>query len=144
MALTFKIKNHLSLHPTAPLHWFIFSIAFVTILRIIKTYLNYLIVHYLSLISSVQSFSLVRLFATPWTAACQASLSFTISQSLLKLMRIELVMPSNHLIFCCPFSYCSQSFLASGSFPMSWLFESGSQSTGILASASVLPMNIQD
>ena len=44
----------------------------------------------------------VRLFATPWTAACQASLSFTISQSLLKLMSIELVMPSNHLILCCP------------------------------------------
>ena len=42
------------------------------------------------------------LFATPWTTACQASLSFTISQSLLKLTSIELVMPSNHLIFCCP------------------------------------------
>ena len=50
----------------------------------------------------VQSLSLVRLFATPWTAAHQASLSFTISQSLLKLMSIESVMPSNRLIFCCP------------------------------------------
>ena len=44
----------------------------------------------------------VKLFATPWTAACQASLSFTVSQSLLKLMSIESVMPSNHLILCCP------------------------------------------
>ena len=51
---------------------------------------------------TVQSLSHVRLFATPWTAACQASLSFTISQSLLKLMSIESVMPSNHLILCHP------------------------------------------
>ena len=48
----------------------------------------------------VQSLSHVWLFATPWTAACQASLSFTIFQSLLKLMSIELVMPSNHLVLC--------------------------------------------
>ena len=52
--------------------------------------------------SSVQSFSRVWLFATPWTAACQASLSFTSSQRLLKLMSIKLVMPSNHLILCHP------------------------------------------
>ena len=51
---------------------------------------------------SVQSLSCVWLFATPWTAACQASLSITNSWSLLKLMAIELVMPSNHLILCCP------------------------------------------
>ena len=51
---------------------------------------------------SVQSLSPVRLFATPWTAARQASLSITNSQSLLKLMSSELVMPSNHLIFCQP------------------------------------------
>ena len=51
----------------------------------------------------VQSLSHVQLFATPWTAACQASLSFTISQSLLKLMSIESVMPCNHLVLCCPF-----------------------------------------
>ena len=49
-----------------------------------------------------QSLSHVQLFATPWTAACQASLSFTISQSLIKLMSIELVMSSNHLILCHP------------------------------------------
>ena len=52
--------------------------------------------------SSVQSLSRVRLFVTPWTAARQASLSITNSQSLLKLMSIESVMPSNHLILCCP------------------------------------------
>ena len=51
---------------------------------------------------SVQWLSRVRLFATPWTAACQASLSITNSQSLLKLMSIQLVMPSNHLILCRP------------------------------------------
>ena len=50
----------------------------------------------------VQSLSRVGLFATPWTAACQASLSFTISWNLLKLLSIELVMPSNHLILCRP------------------------------------------
>ena len=52
--------------------------------------------------SSVQSLSLVQLFVTPWTAACQASLSFTISGSLLKLVSIKSVMPSNHLILCHP------------------------------------------
>ena len=53
-------------------------------------------------VSSVQLLSRVQLFATPWTAARQASLSITNSQSLLKLMSIESVMPSNHLILCCP------------------------------------------
>ena len=53
-------------------------------------------------ISSVQSLSCVRLFATPWTTACQTSLSITNSQSLLKLMSIESLMPSNHLILCYP------------------------------------------
>ena len=52
--------------------------------------------------TSVQLLSRVRLFVTPWTAACQASPSITNSQSLLKLMAIESVMPSNHLILCCP------------------------------------------
>ena len=65
-------------------------------------------------------------------------------QSLLKLMSIESVMPSNHLILCFPFSSCPQSFSASGSFPMSQFFTSGGQSIGASASASVLPMNIQD
>ena len=94
--------------------------------------------------SSVQSFSCVWLFATPWTAARQASLSITNSQSLLKLMFIESVMPSNHLILCLPFSYCLQSFPVSGSFQMSQHFSSGGQSIRVSTSASVLPMNIQD
>ena len=55
----------------------------------------------------------------------------------------ESVMPSNHLIFCHPFSSCPQSFPASKSFPTSWLFGSGGQIIGALASASVLPINIQ-
>ena len=52
--------------------------------------------------SSVQLLSRVRLFVTPWTAACQASLSITNSRSLLKLMSIESVIPSNHLVLCHP------------------------------------------
>ena len=57
--------------------------------------------------SSVQLLSHVRFFATPWNAAHRASLSITNSQSLLKLMSIELVMPSNHLILCCPLFFLS-------------------------------------
>ena len=97
------------------------------------------------LFSSVQLFSCVRLFVTPWTAACQASLSFTISQSLLKLMSIELLMPSNHLILCCPILFLPSIFLIIilTYFPISRLFASGGQNIGASASASVLPMNIQ-
>ena len=94
--------------------------------------------------SSVQSLSHVRLFVTPWTAARQASLSTTNSQSLLKLMSIESVMPSNISSCVVPFSSCLQSFPASGSFQMSQFFISGGQSIGVSASTSVLPMNIQD
>ena len=93
-----------------------------------------------------QLLSCVQLFETPWTAARQPSLSFTISWSLLKFMSIESVVPSNRLILCCPFSSCLQSFPGSGPFSVSWLFTSGGQSNGASASASasVLPMNIQD
>ena len=70
----------------------------------------------------------------------QASLPITNSWSPPKSMSIESMMPSNHLILCCPF-FCLQSFLASGSFPMSHLFLSGGQNIG--ASASVLIVNIQ-
>ena len=66
----------------------------------------------------IQSLSHVQLVATSWTVACLASLSFTISQSLLKFMFIESVMPCKHLVLCCPFS-CLQSFPASGFFLMS-------------------------
>ena len=62
------------------------------------------------LFSSVQSLSFVWLFATPWTVACQASLSITNSWSLLKFMSIELVMPSNHLILCHPALFPSSIF----------------------------------
>ena len=97
-----------------------------------------------SQLSSVQSLSRVRLFATPRTAARQASLSVTNSRSLLKLMSIESVMPSNQLILCRPLLLLPPIPPASGSSQMSQLFESGGQSTGASASASVLPMNIQD
>ena len=76
--------------------------------------------------------------------ACQASLSITNFRSSCKLMSIQLVMPSSHLILCRPFFSCPQSLAASGSFPMSQLFARGGQSIGVSASASVLPMNIQD
>ena len=82
------------------------------------------------------------LCATPWTAARQASLSFTISQSLLKLISIESVMPSNHLILLSP-SPAFKLFPASGSFPVSWLFTSGGQSIGTSASAWLLLVNNQ-
>ena len=72
------------------------------------------------------------------------SLSFTISQSLLKLMSIESVMPSNHLMLCCPLLLLPSIFPASGSFPLSQFLTSGGQSTGASASASVLPKNIQE
>ena len=88
----------------------------------------------------VQLLSRVRLFATPWTTAHQASLSITNSRSLPKLMSIESVMPFSVV----PFSSCPQSFPASGSFQMSQLFASGGQSTGGSTSTSVLPMNTQD
>ena len=94
--------------------------------------------------SSVRSLSRVWLFATPWTAAHQASLSITNSQSLPKIMSPESVMPSNISSSVVPFSSCLQSFPASGSFPMIQPFASGGRSTGVLASASVLPMNTQD
>ena len=68
------------------------------------------------IISSVQPLRRVRLFGTPWTAARQASLSFTSSRSPLKLKSIEWVMPSNHLILCRPLLLCLQYFPASGLF----------------------------
>ena len=89
----------------------------------------------------VQSLSCVWLLVTPWTAACQASLSFTIFQSLLKFMSIESVMPSNHLSSAVPLSSCLQSFPASGSFLMSWLFASGGQNSSLI---TILLINIQD
>ena len=73
-----------------------------------------------NMIAVVQLLSCVWLFATPWTAACQVSLSFTISQSLLKLMSIESVMPSNHLNLCSPL------FLLHSIFPSIMVFSNES------------------
>ena len=91
----------------------------------------------------VQLLSCVQLFETPWTATCQAtcpSPSPGVCSDSCPLIRWCRSTISSSLI---PFSSCLQSFPASGSFPMSWLFTSGDQSTGASASASVLPMSIQ-
>ena len=97
-------------------------------------------------ISSLPSLNCVRLFGTPWTAARRASLSITNSQSPPKPMSIESVIPSNHLILCCPL------FLLPSIFPSIRVF-SNESAHGIRwpkywsftwTSASVLPMNIQD
>ena len=95
-------------------------------------------------LSSVQSLSCVRFFATPWTAALQASLSFTNFQSLLKLMSIESVIPFNHLVLCCPPFSAFNLSQHHWSFTMSQFFESGSESIGASPSASALPMNVKD
>ena len=95
--------------------------------------------------------SRVWLFAIPWTAAHQATLSITNSRSLLKLRSIELVMRANHLILYCALLLPPSIFPSIGgfsqwvsSFPMSQFFTSGGQSIGASVLASVLPMNIQD
>ena len=95
-------------------------------------------------LSSVQSLSHVRLFVTPWTAARQASLSITNSQSLPKLMSIKLVMSSNHFILCHPPFLLPSIFPSFRAFSNESVLPSGGQSFGVSASASVLPMNIQD
>ena len=93
--------------------------------------------------SSVHSLSRVWLFETPWTTACQASMSITNCQSLLKPMSIESVMPSNYLILCRP-------LLSLSIFPSIMVFSNESAlhirwpKYWSLTSASVLPMNIQD
>jgi len=96
--------------------------------------------------SSVQSLSHVQLFVTPWTAACQASLSITNSRSPLKPMSMPIGWRCHPTISSSvvPFSSCPQSLPASGFFPVSQLFAWGGQSTGISASTSILPMKTQD
>ena len=87
--------------------------------------------------------SRVWLFVISWTRACQVSI--TNPRSLLKFMSIKPVMPSNHLILCCPLLLLPSIFPSTRVlFPMSQFFASGGQSIGVSASASVLPMNIQD
>ena len=99
--------------------------------------------HLYSSFNSVQLLSRVRIFATPWTAARQASLSIIKSRGLPKLMSIELVMPSSHPILCRPLLLLAQSLPASV-FSMSQLFTWGGQSSGVLALASFLSKNTQD
>ena len=97
----------------------------------------------ISFISSVQSLSLIWLFVTPWTAACQASLFITNSWSLLRLMFIESVMPFSHLILCCSLFLLPSVFLGIRVFSN----ESGLcirwPNIGVSASASVLSMTVQ-
>ena len=95
-------------------------------------------------ISSLQLLGHVQLFVTLWSVACQASLSITNSQSLFKLMPLSWWCHSIISSSLAPFSSHLQSCPASGSFPMSQFFTSGSQSIGVSASTSVLTMNIQD
>ena len=94
--------------------------------------------------SSLHSLSHVQLFVTPWTAACQASLSITNSWRLLKLMSIESVIAFNHLILCRPLLILPSIFPSIRFFPMSQFFASGGQSVGVSASTSFFPVNIQD
>ena len=89
--------------------------------------------------SSVQSLSHVRLFATPWIAARQASVSITTSHSPPRPASIEWATPSSHLILCRPLLLLPQTLPASESSPMSQLFAWGSQSTGASALSSFLP-----
>ena len=106
----------------------------------------------------VQSSCCVWLFVTPWTAAHQASVSLTISQSLPRFMSISVIHHINKMTDSCPlhrwchpaisssdtlFSFCLQSFPVSGTFQMSQIFESDNQNTGISTSASALPMSSQ-
>ena len=91
-----------------------------------------------------KSLSHVQLFVTPWTAAHQASLSITNSQSLFKLMSIESVMPSNHLILCCPLLFLPSIFPSIRVYSNESALHITGQSTGVSASSWVLPMNIQD
>ena len=97
----------------------------------------------LLIIVDVQLLSHVKLFVTPWTATCQASLSFTISQSLLKFMSTESVMPSNHLILCHPLLLLPSTFPSTRVFSKE-LVQISWPNIGALVSASVLLMNSQD
>ena len=98
----------------------------------------------ISSFSSVQSLSRVWLFATAWIAARQASLSTTNSRSSLKLMSIESVTPSSHLILCHPLLLLPPIPPRIRVFSMSQFFTWVNQNIGVSASASVLPMNTQD
>ena len=93
--------------------------------------------------SSVQLLSHVQLFVTPWIAACQASLCITNYRSWLRLASIESVLPSSHLILCCPLLLLPPIPPSIRVFPVSQLYAWGGQSTGLSALASFLPKNTQ-
>ena len=129
-----EIFSPVKLHLTSVLaHLEGVSIAF-------KKLLNHLAVQF----SSVQSLSHVQLFVTPWTAGCQASLAITNSWNLPKLMSIELVMPSSHLILCCPLLLLPSIFPSIRVFSNESALHIRGASIGVSASTSVLPMNTQD
>ena len=109
-----------------------------------SAFFRFILTGYHNCFGSVQWLSHTRLFATPWTAARPASLSITNTQSLLKLMSIESVMSSNHFILCRPLFLLPSIFPSIRIFSKSQFFTSGGQSIGASASASVLPVNIQD
>ena len=109
--------------------------------NIISTYFNIYYIYTFIFVVVVQSLSHVWLFTTPWTAAHQTSLSFTISWSLLKLMSTESMMASNHLILYRLLFLLSSVVPSIRVFSKGRFFESGGQRIG--ASASVLPMDIQ-
>ena len=96
------------------------------------------------MLSSVQSLIRVQLFVTPWTAARQASLSITSSRTLLKLMSIASVMPSNHLILSSPSPPAFDLSQHQGFFQGVSFLHQVAKVLGVSASASVFPMNIQD
>ena len=100
-----------------------------------------MLVHHFYCCSAVKSCP--TLWQPSWLAVCQPSLSFTISQSFLKLMSTESMMPSNHLVLCHPLFLLPSIFPSIRAFPRSQLFASGVQSIGASISTSVLPMHIQ-
>ena len=133
LVCSFSLLQHMTLHVIFT--WSgVFFPSYVTVIVLS-------IVH--SAVVVVQSLSHVQLFVTPWTAAYHASLSFTSPRVCSNSCPLSwwcylTISPSAALL-----SFCLQSFPASGSFPMSYLFPSGSQSSRTSALASVLPMNIQ-
>ena len=118
-----------------------FKIGFVFLMLSCKNCLYMLDINRLSVI--VQSLSCVRLFVTLQTAAPQASLSFTVTWNSLRLIWIESVMPSNHLILCHPLLLLPLIFPSIRVFSKSQFIASGGQVIGTSASASVFPMNVQ-
>ena len=126
-----KCSSYLSNNP--PIHPFPSSLLFVSVnlSLYISCKWNYIVfvLLFLAYFTSVHSV-MSRLFATPWTAAHQASLSITNSRSLLKLMSIESTMPSNNLILCCPLLLLPSIFPSIRVFSMSQLFTADGHSTG--------------